>query len=129
MPGPADPPPADLTGLNDKLTALVTAVDGVDRLHPTLRRAVATVAAGVLHPAAPWSGRPGRPGQPGLDLSRHDNQIDVVADLGTTADHRAVTVCRAVRQTIQDTLHDAGYRPGTITITVVNVAEPHQTTH
>ncbi len=119
MPAPIDPA---LTDLTYRLTILVASVDGVDRLHPTLRQAVASVAAGVVDQARrrPTDGLT-RPGARGLDLYHRYDHVDVSVDLSTTADRSAVAVCRSVRQTVQEAVRRADYQPGTITITVVDV--------
>lgn len=121
---------AEVPELTARLEASVLAVDGVDRLHPTLRRAVASVAAGAVHTVAsgaaasapPALQRLIRPGTPGLDVRRgRDDTVDVLIDLSTRPGSTALTVGRRVRQVVRQTVQECGLLPGRIAVTVLEV--------
>ncbi|SDT07608.1 hypothetical protein [Microlunatus soli] len=105
-----------------RLESLILAVDGVDRLQPTLRRAVASITADAVRRATPAVARLVRPGIPGLDIRpRRDGSVDVSVDLTTNHDGSALAVGRAVRRAVRDALRQSGLEPGVVAVTVLEV--------
>lgn len=109
-------------GLAARLESLILAVDGVDRLQPTLRRAVASITADAVQRATPAVARLVRPGSAGLDVRwRRDGCVDVSVDLSTNHQRTALDVGRSVRRVVRDALRQSGQQPGAITVTVLDV--------
>jgi hypothetical protein len=114
-----NPSAAGPSELAERLHDKISSVPGVERLHPTIRYAVASVGAGNLRAASASLGRILGPGESTVDAYAHaDGIVDVTVDISTDFSTDALAVCREIRRVITTEVISAGLLVGQIRVTV-----------
>lgn len=113
--------------LRIELGQTLTDVEGVVRVEPTLRSALAAVTAGAVQSLI-GRGSPGAAQALGIDLDQRtgvDAQIwtDVTADIATWPGRPAADVARAARTAVRDALTARGLTPGQVVVNVMDIEE------
>lgn len=111
-----------LTELPDVIATVISSVDGVVRLEPSLRNSLGQLMTRTARTVVPASG-PATPvaGTDGILVTSRKAKTNVAIELTVDGRHRVVDVLDGVRRAVVDSLGTHGHVPGSVSIVALDI--------
>ncbi len=111
-----------LTELPDVIATVISSVDGVVRLEPSLRNSLGQLMTRTARTVVP-AGGPATPvaGTDGILVTSRKAKTNVAIELTVDGRHRVVDVLDGVRRAVVDSLGTHGHVPGSVSIVALDI--------